>query len=121
MLLTSSVPLDVVIFATLAVYIFYRYVTRNFNYFKDKDIPYVKPVPIFGNFANIVLFRTTIAEWLKSYYDKMDAPYFGIFVFNAPCMVIKSPELVRDVLIKDFGHFFDRSTPMPKHEELQQG
>nr|CAI5850558.1 unnamed protein product [Callosobruchus analis] len=84
-------------------------------------MPYLKPLPLLGNFTDVALFRTTIGEWLKKCYDQMDSPYFGIFVFNKPCMVIKSPELVRDVLIKDFGHFYDRATSSPSHEELQEG
>ncbi|CAH2003633.1 unnamed protein product [Acanthoscelides obtectus] len=121
LLLKTSVPVDIAIFTVLAIYILYKYATRNFKYFKDTGVPYIEPMPFFGNFASIALFRRSIGEWLRSCYEKMDAPYFGIFVFNTPCMVIKSPELVRDCLIKDFSHFHDRSTPLPKHEQLQQG
>ncbi|KAJ8937029.1 hypothetical protein NQ314_012112 [Rhamnusium bicolor] len=66
----------------------------------------------------ICTFRTTIGEWLKDFYDSTKEPFFGIFVFDEPYLVLKSPELIKQVLVKDFSSFTDRTVLAPKHDKL---
>ena len=91
-------------------FLFYKYFTRNFNYWKRKGVPYVTPTIFVGNFASIIFFRKTIAHALEDMYNKMTTtPYFGIWVFNKPHFIVRSPELIKHVLSKDFKSFSDRN------------
>lgn len=90
-------------------YIIYKYSTRNFDYWKKRSIPYVKPLPIIGNFLDVFMLRKTIGHHLAKYYDEFETPYFGMFVMNTPHLIVKDPNIIKSILVKDFNYFQDRN------------
>ena len=87
----------------------YFYVTRNFNFWQKLGIPYVKPTPFVGNLKECALLKTTIGEQLQRIYNEhSDKPYVGIFSFDKPSLLIRDPELVKNIMVKDFQSFIDR-------------
>jgi len=88
----------------------YFHFTRNFNFWQKLGIPYVKPTPFVGNLKECVLLKTTIGEQLQRIYNEhSDKPYVGIFSFDKPSLLIRDLELVKDILVKDFHNFMDRT------------
>jgi cytochrome P450 family 6 len=88
----------------------YFYVTRSFKIWHKLGIPYVKPTPFVGNLKECVLLKTTIGEQLQRIYnDHNDKPYVGIFSFYKPSLLIRDQELVKNILVKDFHTFMDRT------------
>jgi cytochrome P450 family 6 len=95
----------------LLVWLYY-YFTANFNYWENKGVPYLKPVPFFGNLMEMGLHRKTQAEGFRELYHKLDGQMFGgIFQTRIPMIMFRDPELIKHVLIKDFSHFHDRGMP----------
>jgi cytochrome P450 len=87
----------------------YFYVTRNFKFWHKLGIPYVKPTPFVGNLKECVLLKTTIGEQLQRIYkENSDKPYVGFFWISKPSLLVRDPELVRNILVKDFHTFMDR-------------
>lgn len=110
MSLITTIPVIDFILICITLYILlYKYATRNFDYWKKRGVPFVAPVPFFGNLKEAACFKTLIGIQLANLYSQMKTPFFGIFVFDKPCLVIRSPELVKTVLVKDFNHFYDRT------------
>nr|QLL22071.1 cytochrome P450 [Tribolium confusum] len=118
MFLTPSLPVDTLILVSLVGFLIYKYFSRNFNHWAKKNVFYFKPVPFFGNFLDISLFRTTIGEHLANLYNKTKEPYFGIFVFDKPHLIIRSPDLIKTILVRDFNNFDDRCIASPAHDPL---
>jgi hypothetical protein len=88
----------------------YFYFTRNFNFWQKLGIPYVKPTPFVGNLKECVLLKTTIGEQLQRIYKEHgDKPYVGIFSFDKPFLLIRDLKLVKNILVKDFHIFMDRT------------
>lgn len=87
----------------------YKFFTRNFDYWKDKNVPFIKPQAFFGNFREVAMLKTVVGEHVGNLYSRMKAPFFGIFVLDRPVLLIKDPALVKSVLVKDFDNFHDRS------------
>ena len=88
----------------------YFHFTRNFNFWQKLGIPYVKPTPFVGNLKDCVLMKTTIGEQLQRIYNEhSDKPYVGIFSFDKPSLLIRDLELVKNILVKDFQFFMDRT------------
>ena len=88
----------------------YFYLTRNFNFWQKLGVPYVKPTPFFGNLKECVLQKTTIGAQLQRIYNEhSDKPYVGIFSFDKPSLLIRDLELVKNILVKDFQNFMDRT------------
>lgn len=75
-----------------------------------------KPIPFFGNCKDMFLGRESINDvFTRVYYDFKEEPLVGIFAGSTPMLVVKDPELIKDVLIKDFSTFAERTlTPEEK-------
>nr|QZM07477.1 cytochrome P450 monooxygenase CYP345BA3 [Lasioderma serricorne] len=104
-----SWPLNLLLFFIFSGYLIYKYVTRNFDYWKTRGVPYVKPIPIFGNTWKLVSFKLTIGVFFQDLYNSVKQPFFGVFIFDTPALIIKDPELVKSILIKDFSVFDNHS------------
>jgi cytochrome P450 family 6 len=87
----------------------YFYVTRNFKFWQQLGVPYVKPTPFVGSLKECVLLKTTIGEQLQRIYNEhSDKPYVGIFSFDKPSLLVRDLELVKNILVQDFQNFIDR-------------
>jgi cytochrome P450 family 6 len=107
-LLLQMLMLSLIILAVLFTGLL-LYFKRNFNFWKKLGIPYVKPVPFFGNLKELVFLQIGIGPYLeKIYREYKDEPYVGIFSFDQPCLVIRDLDIVRDILVKDAQYFIDR-------------
>jgi cytochrome P450 family 6 len=91
--------------ATILAYVIYWYSTNTFNYWKDRGIPYLKPTPGLGNTTRMH-FRLSFAEQFKIFYDSFDGkPFCGVFQFRSPILVVRDPNIIKLVLVKDFACF----------------
>ncbi|RZC36977.1 p450 domain containing protein [Asbolus verrucosus] len=95
----------------------YFYFTRKFSYWKDINVPYIPPVPFFGNAFNLFTFRQNIGEMCRQIYESTTKPFIGFFVVDEPCLLIRDPELVKSVLVKDFGTFNNRTITENKKDD----
>jgi hypothetical protein len=50
------------------VWVLYKYLTRNHDYWKKKGIPYVKPIPVFGNIRDGILGKKPLGEVMQDLY-----------------------------------------------------
>lgn len=41
-------------------------------------------------------------------------PFVGIYRTMSPCLLIREPELIKNIVVKDFNHFVDNDVPMDK-------
>ncbi|XP_061718282.1 cytochrome P450 6B5-like [Cydia pomonella] len=90
-------------------YLLYLHFTRTFNYWKDRNVPGPAPVPLFGNMMESALRRTHTALVMKKIYkDFPDEKVVGVYRMTSPCLLIRDPDIVKHVLIKDFDNFADR-------------
>ena len=84
----------------------YLHFTRIYNFWQKLGKTYVKPKMFVGILKDCVLLKTTIGEQLQRIYNEhSDKPYVGIFSFDKP----SDPELVKNILVKDFQNFMDRT------------
>ncbi|XP_058065467.1 probable cytochrome P450 9f2 [Anopheles bellator] len=90
----------------LLVYRVYAYLTRNNRYFDGKPIPHLAPEPLFGNVRQLLLKQVSSTEFIRSIYDRFpQEKVFGMFDFRTPVFVVRDPELIKRIAIKDFDHF----------------
>lgn len=94
--------------ATL-IALLYLYFTRNFNFWKNKNVPGPKPVPFFGNIMESVIRRKHLILVYKDIYEKYpDEKLVGMYRMTTPCLMLKDLDIIKDVLVKDFDMFVDR-------------
>ena len=85
------------------------YLTSNFNYWKKRGVKGPKPIPIFGNFKDAVFGKINGALLVQNYYNEFKSEsLIGIYGKSSPLLIIKDPDIIKDVLIRDFNLFPDR-------------
>ncbi|XP_043480615.1 cytochrome P450 9e2-like [Leptopilina heterotoma] len=97
------------IVATISLLVFTH---RYRNYWTRKGVvPHAKPVPLFGNTLEVMFKRTLSApEFINQIYNLFPtSKYTGIMQFHTPLIVLRDPELIKEICIKDFDNFPDHN------------
>lgn len=105
---TTFEILCTVVAVTLALY---YYLTSTFNFWKERGVAGPRPYPLVGNIGKTIIGKISMGDYLKELYDKPEfknEPLIGIFTRRTPILIVKDPELIKDVLIKDFSKISDR-------------
>lgn len=55
---------------------------------------------------------------LRKLYITYDTPVVGFFTFDEPALLIRDPQIVKQILVKDFHHFQDRVIYQPEHNKM---
>lgn len=119
---SPRMPVLAISFLTLTLLVaLYFYLTRNFAYWKSRNIPYIKPLPLFGNFKEQFLLRKNLGYILLDIYNKARDSFIGIFITDEPFLLITDVELVRAVLVKDFQYFEDRTVAVSAEDDPVSG
>lgn len=87
----------------------YMFMTRKFKYWAKRGVTEMSPKPFVGNFADCILLKKSNSEFVQDLYNQSKGlPYVGFYVFDKPYLLVRDPELVKHVLVKDFNMFYDR-------------
>ncbi|KAJ3654760.1 hypothetical protein Zmor_013928 [Zophobas morio] len=97
--------------------VLYWYFTRHFNHWKNKNVPFLKPLPFFGNIIDGILMRQAFGEIFSTLYQKSKEPVLGLFILDKPCLLLRDPEVIKRILVTDFQHFFDRNVMNNKRDD----
>ncbi|KAK4873601.1 hypothetical protein RN001_012961 [Aquatica leii] len=84
----------------------YYYVVKPMSYWKNKNVIHEKPVPLFGTMLPVILRTSSNIEVFSGHYHKYkNERYFGIFNFKSPLLVIRDPDLIKTLYVKEFDTF----------------
>lgn len=101
----NFVVLAILFIASLAYY----YVKRQFDYWKVRGVPHLKPDFPFGSLKGVGKTTSMSEIWERQYNAlKGKGPIAGVFFFTAPSAMILDLDLLRNIFVKDFQHFHDR-------------
>lgn len=93
----------------------------NQNYFKKRNVKYLKSTPLLGSLGDTVLKKTSVFENILKNYNTPELknePYFGMFIFYRPVISLNDPELVKRILITDFQSFNSRISESGVHDPI---
>jgi len=94
--------------AACVLAVVYAYFKMSFTYWKKRNIPYVEPVFPIGNFADAFFLRKTIGQVHESNYKKLDGErYGGFYTFTKPRLMVRDPDIIKNIMVKDFQSFHD--------------
>lgn len=80
-------------------------------YWKRRKIPSVESKPLIGSLSEMLKLRKCVAEQFSDFYfdeKTKDMPFVGMHIFYKPTIIIRDPELIKRVLVKDFTSFSNR-------------
>lgn len=84
------------------------YIKHLYLYWCSRGVPQITPTFPFGNLGKSIRNELSNNETLDELYRSTDAPFIGIYSVFSPCLMPRDPELIRNILVKDFQHFADR-------------
>ncbi|XP_055296745.1 uncharacterized protein LOC129565659 [Sitodiplosis mosellana] len=108
-ILTSSWTVDFLALLIGALTVLYLIIKRNYSYWERKGF---KTLPgfnhIVGHFKKNLLGKESLADFSTRLYRSTNEAYIGIYGLMRPMLLVRDPELLRLIMIKDFTHFTDR-------------
>ncbi|XP_026678357.1 cytochrome P450 9e2-like, partial [Diaphorina citri] len=89
----------------------YWHFTKTYDHWKKRGVVFEKPILLFGNLKERMLFRQSFHEYQRDAYFKFEGhPYAGLYEGRRPSLMLRDPELIKHVMVRDFEHFVDRPT-----------
>jgi len=87
----------------------YVYCKVSFNYWKKRNVPYAKPTFPFGNFGDVLFLKASIGHLFENIYKELKGErYGGTYTLTKPGFIFRDPDIIKNVLVKDFSSFHDR-------------
>lgn len=80
---------------------------KNWSFFSEKNVKYIRGLPLIGVQWRGFFRLEPFPHIFKTLYDRYpNEKFIGIYdVLGAPRYVIRDPELIKRITIKDFDHF----------------
>ncbi|KAF5285372.1 hypothetical protein FQR65_LT13262 [Abscondita terminalis] len=105
----------IIIVVCVLIALIYNYVIKPMNYWKEKNVKHEKPVPLFGNMLPILRRqRSTTDDFALIYNKYKNDRYVGIYKFQTPILLVRDPELIKKIYIKDFDTFPEHRPFLPE-------
>lgn len=104
----KNVPIIICTLLPLAMYLWLKHRS---TFWKRHNVPHIPALPLLGNFMNLVKQTESPPGQFQVFYNDpniKDAPFGGFHIFHKPAILVRDPELVKQILVKDFNAFSDR-------------
>ncbi|XP_052739042.1 cytochrome P450 6B5-like [Bicyclus anynana] len=100
----------VVIFAfSILLYFLKCLLTKNHDYWLKRNVPHLKPLPLFGNHIESMILKKHVTQVTYEICKQFPTePYIGSLFGTRPTLIVQDPDLVKLVLSKDFYYFSGR-------------
>ncbi|GJQ88390.1 Cyp6a9 [Trypoxylus dichotomus] len=96
------------------VFAFVLYVKWSQKHWSRKKIPHIEATSIWGNLENPFRQKLGVKQIAKDAYlelKRRSVRYGGIYLFTKPAFIPVEPELIKNILTKDFAHFNGHGFP----------
>jgi cytochrome P450 family 9 len=104
----------VLIFFTCTLAMYIRLKRKN-KYWSERGVKQGSPVIIFGDKWRAISHNQSLAAWVQKIYNYSSTDrYCGAYDFMSPALVLRDPDLIKDILVKDFDHFVDHKRVIPE-------
>lgn len=103
---TVNLLFDIFGIAVALSVILYTYFKWSYKYWERKGVPYIQPSIPFGNVDNILTRKRNFGTIVKDLYNELktrNAKFGGFYMFTAPFFIPIDPEVIKCILVKDFG------------------
>lgn len=101
---------DVLLILSFFLFAFYLFVKTRQTYWSKRKVPYLKPKRfLLGNFGETLFDGIPLVKVHEKMYNELSPYKFGgYFRFLKPVLLIRDPELIKNICTKDFEYFTDR-------------
>jgi len=115
---TVSLLVEVGTVASIILLALHFYFKICYSYWKKRGIPTLKPTAPFGNFSHSILSGKNPGYEMVELYKAFDGHAVGgVYTFGTPSLLLRHPDVIRDILVKDFDHFYSRGRMFDEEAE----
>ncbi|KAJ8668546.1 hypothetical protein QAD02_010209 [Eretmocerus hayati] len=96
------------VFLVSLILLSYCYLTWNFNYWKNQGVRSApNTIPGFGNTLSVLTLKENLSTVCNRLYKSClpETSMIGMYFMRTPLLVVRDPDLIRNVLVKDFKSF----------------
>ncbi|KAG5684477.1 hypothetical protein PVAND_013709 [Polypedilum vanderplanki] len=80
-----------------------------FSYWSKRGIAQKDPIFLLGAAKDMFLLKKSLGEYFSDIYNEFkNHKVVGLYFSYRPGLVVNNPEVINDILIKDFNNFHDR-------------
>ncbi|XP_060535691.1 cytochrome P450 6a2-like [Cylas formicarius] len=91
-------------------FVAYFYIKYRYSYWSKRGVTQIEPEFPYGNLKETILKRRTIDQnltLLRNKFKQLNQKHGGIYLFSTPIWIPVSPDMIKNILQKDFHHFTD--------------
>lgn len=100
---------DLLLILSLVCLSIYYFLVQPYDFWRNRGVKGPRPELLFGNTKDLLFRRVNLADFLQKVCQKFhDEPMIGIYTRRTPILVLNDPELIKDVLIRNFPTFGHR-------------
>nr|CAI5864504.1 unnamed protein product [Callosobruchus analis] len=93
----------------------YMFLKYRFSYWERREVKQSDAIWIFGDNLRQMLMRETFADMMKRLHDLYpNDRYTGGYQLLVPTLMVRDPELIKTICVKDFDHFSNHRTFVPE-------
>lgn len=98
------------IFGLFVVFIIgvYHYIKYKQSYWTKRGVEHPKPHLLYGNMQKMIMGKENFIIEMSEVCQQIKGRFGGMFFATSPALLIKDPELIKQIMIKDFENFPDR-------------
>jgi hypothetical protein len=122
-IVADSYWVDTVVLLLTAGYLLYWYLTSTFDFWKKQGVKEIKvKEPYFGAMRKALTLQKQFAMHFSDMYWELDSEkYGGLFQMRVPSLIVRDPELLKIIMVKDFAHFTDTITVVSEKNDPMFG
>lgn len=95
------------------ILLIYHYLSKKYEYFLAKPIPCLKPTFLLGSTGPMMTRRKDVSSHIKDMYNTFpDFKVVGFYDLMKPIFMLRDPEVIKKIGVKDFDFFTDHTPTM---------
>ena len=107
---------------SLLILVLYLIGTWSHDHFSKRNVPTLKTLPFIGNMGPIAFKQLSFPDFIADIYNRLKGhKYAGIYDFSKPVLLLRDPELIKMVTVKDFEYFLDHRIIITEDSEPTLG
>lgn len=112
----NSWAFDLLVFFISTFTLAYWFVKHKYTYWDRMGFKsYPNPTFLLGHFGPALSQKMGIGELITHMYRDVEESFIGIYGFIWPFLLVRDPQAVRNILIRDFQYFTDRTYKRIEH------
>ncbi|KAF4524103.1 hypothetical protein B566_EDAN007686 [Ephemera danica] len=105
---SSEMLLEMVLGSVTALLVVYYYFICKLNYWRSRGIKSMPSHVIVGSMGRVIRMREHLSDFYQRAYDEATGqPYIGYYLGGRPGLVVRDPDLIKKIMVKDFSNFMD--------------